>query len=104
MRGDPDLVTAIAFGYYETLIHLGDANKFLEEETRLRSLSNVLNAAGYDEELYEDFADQVFSLLRNVAEGMQDGSAESILFDTFNNEEIQNYIITHFRVSMTLSS
>ena len=47
--------TAVAFGYLERLLHIGDTNKFLEEETRLRSLSNVLNAAGFDAYLYEDF-------------------------------------------------
>ena len=88
----------MAFGYFETLIHLGDGNKFLEEETRLRSLSNVLNAAGYDAMLYEDFADETFELLRKVASAVQTGTAEDVLLETFNDETLQNYVITHLKV------
>lgn len=77
---------------------MGDANRFAEEEARLRSLSNVLNAAGFDSMLYEDFADMLFDTMRKVAAGLQDGTAEDILFASFNDDEVQNYVITHFRV------
>ena len=77
---------------------MGDGNKFAEEEARLRSLSNILNAAGYDAMLYEDFADELFELMRNVANGLHDGTAEDILLQNFNDETVQNYVITHFRV------
>ncbi|KAK4539840.1 hypothetical protein LTR36_010301 [Oleoguttula mirabilis] len=88
---------AIGFGYFETLIHLGDSNKFLEEETRLRSLSNVLNAAGFDSLLYEDFADEAFDLLRKVANALPAGNADVILHEAFNDEDLQNYIITYLK-------
>ncbi|KAI7081307.1 hypothetical protein KC352_g41351, partial [Hortaea werneckii] len=88
---------AIAYGYFETLIHLGDSNKFLEEEARLRSLSNVLNEAGYDALLYEDFADAMFDTLRKVHNALQTGDAETILHEDFNDEALQNYIITYLR-------
>lgn len=95
---DTNRRTAVAFGYFETLVHLGDGNKFLEEETRLRSLSNVLNAAGFEPMLYEDFADEMFGLLRKVASSVQDGSAEEVLLESFNDEMLQNYVITHLKV------
>jgi ubiquitin thioesterase protein OTUB1 len=77
---------------------LSDSNKLAEEEARLRSLSNILNAAGYDPMLYDDFADELFELMRKVANGLHDGTAEDILLQSFNDEMVQNYIITHFRV------
>ncbi|KAI7223935.1 cysteine proteinase [Hortaea werneckii] len=88
---------AIAYGYFETLIHLGDSNKFFEEEARLRSLSNVLNEAGYDALLYEDFADSMFDTLRKVHNALQTGDAETILHEDFNDEALQNYIITYLK-------
>ena len=45
---------AVAFGYLERLLYIGDSGKFYEEEARLRSLSNVLNQAGFEPYLYED--------------------------------------------------
>ncbi|KAK3070278.1 hypothetical protein LTR53_010725 [Teratosphaeriaceae sp. CCFEE 6253] len=92
---------AIGFGYFESLIHLGDTNKFLEEETRLRSLSNVLNAAGFQPFLYDDFADEAFDLLRKVASVMHAGSAHDVLYEAFNDDMMQNYIITYFKVCLT---
>ena len=77
---------------------MGDGNKFAEEEARLRSLSNVLNAAGFDAMLYEDFADELFETMRKVANGLHDGTAEEILMQSFNDDTVQNYVITHFRV------
>lgn len=48
--------------------------------------------------LYEDFQDEVLELLRKVANGMQDGTAEDVLLDAFNDDMTQNYVITHFKV------
>lgn len=93
-----DLCEAIAYGYFETLIHFGDGHKFLEEETRLRSLINTCVAAGFEEMMIEDFADVTFEVLRKVANAIHDGTAEGILHDSFNDDLTQNYIITHFRV------
>ncbi len=90
------------FGYFETLIHLGDVNKFGEEEARLRSLRNLVAHAGYDPDMYDDFADQVWELMRNLMAGVQDGTAEAVLETTFNEEYVQNYIITCFRVCVNL--
>lgn len=89
---------AIAFGYFETLIALGDSNKFLEEEGRLRSLSNVLTAAGFQTFLIEDFADETFDLLRKLSDALPSGGADELLLQAFNDELCQNYILTYLRV------
>ena len=48
--------------------------------------------------LYEDFADELFETMRKVANGLHDGTAEDVLMQCFNDDTIQNYVITHFRV------
>jgi ubiquitin thioesterase protein OTUB1 len=65
-------------------------------------LANVLNDAGFSPMLYEDFQDEVFELLRKVAAGMQDGTAENVLLEAFNDDFTQNYVITHFKVCLTI--
>lgn len=71
----------------------------LEEETRLRSSSNILNLAGFDPMLWEDFADETFTVLRKVSAAMQTGEAEDILMQAFNDDELQNYLLTYLRVN-----
>lgn len=90
--------TAIAFGYFEALIYQGDGNKFLEEETRLRSLSNTMVQAGMDPMMFEDFTDETFDLLRSIANAAQTGNAENVLLEAFNDEMLQNYVIAHLKV------
>jgi hypothetical protein len=91
---------AIAYGYFEVLINLGDDYKFLVEETRLKSLANVVASTDYDFEFFNDFAEPVIDLLRKAREGLQNGTAETALHETFNDEALQNYIITYFRVRL----
>lgn len=90
--------TAVAFGYLERLLYLGDSGKCFQEEARLRSLSNVLNSAGFDAYLYEDFADATFNLVRDVANAIDAGNGDEVLLNAFNDESTQNYVITHFKV------
>lgn len=68
----------------------------------MRSLGNVLNAAGYEPLLYEDFADEAFGLLRRVANALHSGNATDVLLETFNDEGTQNYIITYLKVWLRL--
>lgn len=70
----------------------------IEEEARLRSLSNVINNAGYVPMVYEDFADELFGFMRNLGDAVSAGNAETVLLDGFNNEGLQSAIITHLRV------
>jgi ubiquitin thioesterase protein OTUB1 len=100
-RRPTNIVSAVAFGYLERLLYIGDTGKFYEEEARLRSLSNVLNQAGFEPYLYEDFADELFNLIRSIANAIGEGSnGDEVLLNAFNDEQVQNYIITHFKVSI----
>lgn len=88
---------AIAFGYYESLLRTGDHNKFLQEEVRLKSLRNICKAAGFDLDILETFEDTALDLLRTTAATLYMPHAEATLVEAFNNEEIQNFVITYFR-------
>ncbi|KAF2838985.1 cysteine proteinase [Patellaria atrata CBS 101060] len=89
---------AIAFGYFENLARVGDALKFQEEETRLRSMGNILNAVGFDEELYEDFAGDTYDLLRKIAATIGTSDDGTVLFSSFNDEPLSLSIITYLKL------
>ncbi|KAF2785623.1 cysteine proteinase [Melanomma pulvis-pyrius CBS 109.77] len=91
---------AIAFTYFETLIRVGDVNKFEDEEVRLASMHNLLNIAGFQPDVYIDWVDEAFDLLRKLAASVQvmDGAAPGILLDTFNDLGISLAIITYFKL------
>jgi hypothetical protein len=93
-------LAAVAYGFLERLLHIGDSGRFLQEEARLRSLANVLNAAGFVPYLYEDFADELFDLMRRLATALDEGNGEEALLDAFNDENLQNCVITHMRVGL----
>ncbi|KAF2397511.1 cysteine proteinase [Trichodelitschia bisporula] len=86
---------AVAFSYFETLQRMGNPHKFLEEETRLKSLRNILNDAGFQEHLYEDFAEDMFDLLRETA-AANDGGAS--LLQTFNDPHRSMSVITYLKL------
>ncbi|GAB7359809.1 hypothetical protein MBLNU230_g6978t1 [Neophaeotheca triangularis] len=88
---------AIAFGYLEALLNLRDSGKFLEEETRLRSLNNVLNEAGFEQYLYEDYVDEYFTLMRQLGKALQDGDGDDVLHNAFNDLNLQHCFIAYMR-------
>ncbi|KAK4495406.1 hypothetical protein PRZ48_013737 [Zasmidium cellare] len=88
---------AVAFGYFEALIHHGDPDRFAMEEARLRSMMNVMVEAGFQAMMIEEFAEETISLLRKVAEAIPLGTAEDALSEAFNDQMTQDYIITHIR-------
>ncbi|KAI9784256.1 MAG: hypothetical protein M1816_000928 [Peltula sp. TS41687] len=99
IRGDGNCGwRALAFGYFETLIRNGGRSRILEEQTRLKSLNNLLNRVGFDKDLYEDFVDETFHLLRELASLLPSPDAASILLQRFNSDEVSSAIITHFRL------
>ncbi|KAK7607439.1 peptidase C65 Otubain-domain-containing protein [Phyllosticta paracitricarpa] len=88
---------AIAFGYFEVLQRLGDRTKFLEEQSRLRSLANLLNQVGFQADMYEDFAEETFALLRKLSSNAH-ATDDSVLLDAFNDEIVSQSIITHLKL------
>jgi ubiquitin thioesterase protein OTUB1 len=93
-------MAAIAFGYFEAMIRLGDVAKFDEEEARLSSMHNLLNQVGFHDNVYMDFAEEVFDLLRKLALALQtsDTTAADLLLQSFNDYGISMSIITYFKV------
>ncbi|KAI9822208.1 MAG: hypothetical protein M1826_000517 [Phylliscum demangeonii] len=89
---------ALGFGYIETLVGLADRNRLLEEQTRLRSLNNLLNRVGYQSHLYEDFADATFDLLNELAALVPSPEAQTTLLRRFNDSSISSAIIMHLRL------
>jgi hypothetical protein len=91
---------AIAFTYFEALLRVGDANKFGDEEARLNSMGNLLDHIGYPRDIWIDFADGAFDLMRKLADSVQamDGAAADILLQTFNDMNESMSIITYVKV------
>lgn len=99
-----NIIQAIAFCYFETLLRLGDRHKIIAEETRLKSLNNLLNSLGFQEHLYEDFVESTLDLLRQISASIPVQDDDATLLAAFNDPEISNGIITHFRVSQHFES
>jgi ubiquitin thioesterase protein OTUB1 len=94
----------IAFTYFEALLRIGDINKFYDEEARLNSMSNMLEYIGYPRDIWIDFADSAFELLRKLADLLQriDGAAAAadILLQTFNDIGESISVITYVKVRL----
>ncbi|KAI9670718.1 MAG: hypothetical protein M1817_003828 [Caeruleum heppii] len=89
---------AVAFSYFETLLRLGDKHRILDEETRLKSLNNLLSSFGYEEHLYEDFVEETVTLLKLLANSVPSEPCHSMLLQQFNDPGVSSAIITHFRL------
>ena len=92
------MFAAIAFGYFEALLHVGDVAKFDVEEARLISMSNLLNLAGFPEDVYIDFAEEAYDLLRKLGGSLQVGNGASLLLEAFNDMGVSMAIITYVKV------
>lgn len=82
---------------------MGDVNKLGDEEARLNSMGNLMEHAGYVRDIWIDFAEEAFDLLRKLGDSLQlmDGAAADILLSTFNDMGASMAIITYFKVSST---
>jgi ubiquitin thioesterase protein OTUB1 len=91
---------AIAFTYFEALLRVGDPNKLEDEEARLISMGNLLDHIGYPRDIWMDFAESAFDLLRKLASSLRnmDGQAAGILLQTFNDMGESMAIITYVKV------
>ncbi|KAJ4989858.1 Ubiquitin thioesterase OTUB1 [Stagonosporopsis vannaccii] len=97
---------AIAFTYFEALLRLGDGQRFADEEGRLISMGNLLDNIGYSRDIWIDFADEAYDLLRKLGHSVEvmDGNAADILLQAFNDMGISMAIITYFKPSQLLAS
>jgi ubiquitin thioesterase protein OTUB1 len=92
---------AIAFTYFEALLRLGDGQRFADEEGRLTSMANLLDNIGYHRDIWIDFADEAYELLRKLGSSVDamDGTGPDILLQAFNDQSTSMSIITYFKVS-----
>ncbi|KAI9796063.1 MAG: hypothetical protein M1835_004729 [Candelina submexicana] len=84
--------------YFETLVRLGDKERLQIEEARLKSLDNLLRSVGWEEHAYEDFVEETILLLRSTAASIPVTDGGAALLNSFNDPNISNAIITHFRL------
>lgn len=94
-----EINTALAFGYFELLLR-GGSKALTAEYERMKSLNELLNKAGYQEYIYEDFADSTFTLLQTLASSAEEQKDwdDTLLVTELNDEGTSNAIITHFKV------
>ncbi|KAI9716142.1 MAG: hypothetical protein M1812_005570 [Candelaria pacifica] len=89
---------AIAFSYFETLVRLQDKERIQIEEARLKSLDNLLRSVGWEEHAYEGFVEETILLLKSIAASIPVTDGGAALLNSFNDPNISNAIITHFRL------
>ncbi|KAI4258908.1 MAG: hypothetical protein LQ352_001021 [Teloschistes flavicans] len=97
VRGDGNCGwRAVAFGYFEALLHSSDPNRALAEVARLKSLNNLLDSVGYDRIIYEDFVDETLTMLQLIPTlpTQDDGTA---LLEALDRPGVWDAIIAHFR-------
>lgn len=65
-------------------------------------MGNLLDQIGYPRDIWMDFAEEAFDLLRKLGEAVHamDGSAASILLDAFNDMGVSMAIITYIKASL----
>lgn len=64
-------------------------------------MGNLLDNIGYSRDIWIDFADEAFDLLRKLGHSVEtmDGNAADILLQAFNDLGISMAIITYFKAS-----
>ena len=89
---------ALAYGYFELLIRLGDPSRVLAEKARLLSMNNLLNSVDYYPDMYDEFVEETLKLLDQTAASLPCHDDGAALLETFNDEGLAGPIIYHFRV------
>jgi hypothetical protein len=85
----------VAFCYFETLLRIGDKQKFTVEEVRLKSMQNLLRDIGFQEHLYEDFVDETLDLLRETSVATDNAVGLLAAFNDFGRSQS---VITYLKV------
>lgn len=99
VRGDGNCGwRAIGFSYFEKLVNVGDQNQIEGEVARLKSLNHLLaTVGGYD--YFEDFADEAFDLLREVAVIIErPETAHDLIHQKWNETAVEGSLIFYFRL------
>ncbi|TVY36852.1 Ubiquitin thioesterase [Lachnellula occidentalis] len=95
------IVDAVGFSYFETLLRLRNKVQLEGEVARMTSLNNYLSTVGgFEAWLFEDMVEETTNLLKDMANLIQtspQGTAD-LLFQRFNDPDISNAIVYHFRL------
>ncbi|EXU99064.1 peptidase C65 family protein (Otubain) [Metarhizium robertsii] len=99
IRGDGNCGwRAIGFSYFETLIERGDQAQIEGEFARLKSLNHLLATVG-EYNYFEDFADEAFDLIRELARIIdKPAAAHSLLHQKWNDVAVEGSLIFYFRL------
>ena len=90
---------ALAFGYFETLLRLGDASKILEEAARFRAFEALMLAVG-NPDLYEDFIEPTADLLEQQASTLPNHDGGAALLAIFNDDAPSSQLTYSFKVGL----
>ncbi|KAK0111221.1 hypothetical protein ONS95_001595 [Cadophora gregata] len=92
---------AAGFAYFETLLRQRDRDQLEGETARMISLNNFLTTVGgFETWLFEDMVEMTTDLLKSLAELVETAprEAEKLLLESFNNKEISDSIVYHFKL------
>ncbi|KAK3372376.1 peptidase C65 Otubain-domain-containing protein [Podospora didyma] len=91
---------AIGFGYFEILINRGSKSQVEAEKQRLEGLNSYIETVGnVSAFVFQDMADETIALLDRIAGCIGDREqAMALLTEAFNNPDISNSIVYHFRL------
>ncbi|KAM0240902.1 hypothetical protein ACHAP5_007766 [Fusarium lateritium] len=89
---------AIGFSYFEKLVESGDQAKIEGEVARLMSMNHLLSTVG-NYQYYEDWADEMLDLLREVAQNMNNPHLAQVLIqEKWNDPNVANSLIYYLRL------
>ncbi|EFY87082.1 ubiquitin thiolesterase [Metarhizium acridum CQMa 102] len=99
IRGDGNCGwRAIGFSYFESLIERGDQAQIEGEFARLKSLNHLLATVG-EYNYFEDFADEAFDLLREIARIIdKPAAAHALLHQKWNDAAVEGSLIFYLRL------
>lgn len=90
---------ALAFGYFETLLRLGDASKILAEASRIRAFEALMQAVGHPD-VYEDFIEPTAELLQEQAATLPNHDGGASLLAIFNDDSPSSQLTYSFKVDL----
>lgn len=88
---------ALAFGYFETLLRLGDASRMLEEAARFRAFEALMHAVGIPD-LYEDFIEPTADLLEQQAATLPNHDGGAAVLAIFNEDAPSSQLTYSFKL------
>ncbi|WZH40645.1 peptidase C65 Otubain-domain-containing protein [Fusarium acuminatum] len=92
------LLSPIGFSYFEKLVESGDQAKIESEVARLMSMNHLLSTVG-NYQYYEDWADEMLDLLREVAQNMNNPHLAQVLIqEKWNDPGVADSLIYYLRL------